>query len=235
MKSVSTRLSQSDLVSLLLVSPWLHRTLISYPSLWLVIDLREMNNVGDQLIAALSLLRYQHVKQINLEMAKGGCSVIFVKKPMSKPRTNRSTIDAHLVELLVICCVQNTKSPNVSPSQTVAMVKSWPSEHTLLVYSSKTAEKPFNWHASIVLEEICFKFSSDLPSLLQPPSWQHLKLVPSSHGFTANETRRHCSCSPWSYCRMPLSSIVAAGFILLPLYIFTNLALTQKPCAPCMS
>lgn len=33
---VSTRLSQRDLISLLLVSPWLHRTLVSYPSLWLV-------------------------------------------------------------------------------------------------------------------------------------------------------------------------------------------------------
>ena len=132
MKSVSTRLSQSDLVSLFLVSLWLHRTLISYPSFWLAIDLREMNNVGHRLIAALSLPRYQHVKQINLEMAKGGCFVIFVKKPMSKPRTNGSTVNAHLVELLVICCVQNKKSPNVSLSQTVTMVKSWPSEHTLI-------------------------------------------------------------------------------------------------------
>ena len=56
--------------SLLLVSHWLHRTLISYPSLWLAIDLREMNNARDRLIAALSLPRYQHVKQISLEFAQ---------------------------------------------------------------------------------------------------------------------------------------------------------------------
>ncbi|KAK8562038.1 hypothetical protein V6N12_049091 [Hibiscus sabdariffa] len=70
MKIVSTRLSQRDLISLLLLSPWLHRTLISYPSLWLSIDLREMNNAGDRLIAALSLPRYQHVKQLSLEFAQ---------------------------------------------------------------------------------------------------------------------------------------------------------------------
>ncbi|KAK8590261.1 hypothetical protein V6N13_089024 [Hibiscus sabdariffa] len=70
MKIVSTRLSQRDLISLLLLSPWLHRTLISYPSLWLSIDLREMNKAGDRLIAALSLPRYQHVKQLSLEFAQ---------------------------------------------------------------------------------------------------------------------------------------------------------------------
>ncbi|XVE96168.1 hypothetical protein REPUB_Repub02eG0198400 [Reevesia pubescens] len=70
MKIVSTRLSQRDLISLLLVSPWLHRTLISYPSLWLAIDLREMNNAGHRLIATLSLPRYLHVKQISLEFAQ---------------------------------------------------------------------------------------------------------------------------------------------------------------------
>ncbi|KAG8646899.1 F-box protein At3g58530 isoform X3 [Manihot esculenta] len=70
MKIVSTKLPQRDLVSLLLVSPWLHRTLISYPSLWLVLDFREMNKAGDRLTAALSLSRYQHVKQINLEFAQ---------------------------------------------------------------------------------------------------------------------------------------------------------------------
>ncbi|EOY09588.1 RNI-like superfamily protein isoform 4, partial [Theobroma cacao] len=70
MKIVSTRLPQRDLISLLLVSPWLHRTLLSSPSLWLAIDLREMNNAGDRLIAAVSLPRYQHVKQISLEFAR---------------------------------------------------------------------------------------------------------------------------------------------------------------------
>lgn len=36
MRIVSTRLPQRDLISLLLVSPWLYRTLVSYPSIWLV-------------------------------------------------------------------------------------------------------------------------------------------------------------------------------------------------------
>ncbi|KAH0971879.1 hypothetical protein GBA52_024035 [Prunus armeniaca] len=70
LKIVSSRLSQRDLVSLLLVSPWLNGTLVSYPSLWLLLDLREMNNAGNRLIAALSLPRYRHVKQINLEFAQ---------------------------------------------------------------------------------------------------------------------------------------------------------------------
>lgn len=35
-KIVCARLPQRDLVALLLASPWLHRTLASYPSLWLV-------------------------------------------------------------------------------------------------------------------------------------------------------------------------------------------------------
>uniref|UniRef100_M4CT59 F-box domain-containing protein n=1 Tax=Brassica campestris TaxID=3711 RepID=M4CT59_BRACM len=55
MRIVSTRLPQRDLISLLLVSPWLYRTLVSYPSIWLNIDLRERTNAGDRLLAALSL------------------------------------------------------------------------------------------------------------------------------------------------------------------------------------
>ncbi|XP_065857214.1 F-box protein At3g58530 isoform X1 [Euphorbia lathyris] len=70
MKIVSTRLPQRDLISLLLVSPWLHRTLISHPSLWLVLDFREMNKAGDILVAALSLSRYHNLKHINLEFAQ---------------------------------------------------------------------------------------------------------------------------------------------------------------------
>ncbi|KAJ0028512.1 hypothetical protein Pint_36350 [Pistacia integerrima] len=70
MRIVSSRLPQRDLISLLLVSPSLHRTLLSYSSLWLVIDLREMNNAGNRLMAALSMPRYQNVKQINLEFAQ---------------------------------------------------------------------------------------------------------------------------------------------------------------------
>ncbi|CAA0387236.1 unnamed protein product [Arabidopsis thaliana] len=71
MRLVSTRLPQTDLISLLLVSPWLYRTLISYPSIWLTINLREMTNAGDRLLAALSLPRYRQVKHINLEFAQG--------------------------------------------------------------------------------------------------------------------------------------------------------------------
>jgi hypothetical protein len=86
LKIVSTRLAQRDLISLLLVSPWLHRTLVSHPSLWLVIlssfifllfsffymniglvcmisvfdfqvlDFSEMGNAGNRLVAALSLV-----------------------------------------------------------------------------------------------------------------------------------------------------------------------------------
>ncbi|KAB1222421.1 hypothetical protein CJ030_MR2G028749 [Morella rubra] len=70
LKIVSTRLPQRDLTSLLLVSPWILRTLVSYPSLWLVLDLREMGNAGNRLIAALSLPRYRYVKQIKLEFAQ---------------------------------------------------------------------------------------------------------------------------------------------------------------------
>ncbi|KAL6539875.1 hypothetical protein OROHE_011646 [Orobanche hederae] len=70
MRIVSTRLPQRDLISLLLVSPWIHRNLISHPSPWLVLDFHEMNNAGDRLVAALSLSRYQNVKHINLEFAR---------------------------------------------------------------------------------------------------------------------------------------------------------------------
>lgn len=70
MKIVSARLPQKDLISLLLVNSWLYHTLLSCSSLWLVINLREMLNAGDRLIAALSLSRYQHVKQIELEFAQ---------------------------------------------------------------------------------------------------------------------------------------------------------------------
>lgn len=70
MKIVSTKLPQRDLISLLLVSPWLYRTLTSFPPLWMALDFREMNKAGDRLIAATSLPRYQHVKEINLEFAQ---------------------------------------------------------------------------------------------------------------------------------------------------------------------
>ncbi|KAF7818919.1 F-box protein [Senna tora] len=69
-KLVCSRLSQRDLISLLLVSPWLRRTLISYSSLWQELIFREMNNAGNRLLAALSLPRYCSIKHINLEFAR---------------------------------------------------------------------------------------------------------------------------------------------------------------------
>lgn len=70
MKIVCTRLPQRDLISLLLVSPWIHGNLISHPSLWQVLDFHEMDMAGDRLVAALSLSRYQNVKRIKLEFAR---------------------------------------------------------------------------------------------------------------------------------------------------------------------
>lgn len=67
---VSSKLPQRDLISLLLVSPWLYRTLASIPSLWQILDFHEMSNAGNRLLAALSLPRYKDVKQINLEFAQ---------------------------------------------------------------------------------------------------------------------------------------------------------------------
>ncbi|KAK9065817.1 hypothetical protein SSX86_015218 [Deinandra increscens subsp. villosa] len=73
MKIISSRLRlpQRDIISLLLVSSSLNRTLVTSPSLWLVLDFHEMNNAGDRLLAALSLSRYHNVKQIILEFAQG--------------------------------------------------------------------------------------------------------------------------------------------------------------------
>ncbi|KAF5785683.1 putative leucine-rich repeat domain superfamily [Helianthus annuus] len=65
------RLPQPDIISLLLVSSSLNRTLLTSPSLWLLLDFHEMNNAGDRLIAALSLTRYHNVKHIILEFAQG--------------------------------------------------------------------------------------------------------------------------------------------------------------------
>ena len=86
LRIVGTRLPQRDLISLLLVSPWIHRTLVSCSSLWLVnlrsktfnqfdgkcfrcffviwvlifqvLDFRETNNAGNRLVAALSLVGF---------------------------------------------------------------------------------------------------------------------------------------------------------------------------------
>ncbi|XP_054824796.1 F-box protein At3g58530 isoform X3 [Prosopis cineraria] len=67
---VSSRSSQRDLISLLLVSPWIYRILTSASSLWQVLNFRERKIAGNRLIAALSLPRYRNVKQINLEFAQ---------------------------------------------------------------------------------------------------------------------------------------------------------------------
>ncbi|GAB2233084.1 hypothetical protein Droror1_Dr00002299 [Drosera rotundifolia] len=66
----STVLPQRDLITLLLLTPSLHRTLLSYPSLWQVIDLRERTKAGHRLVAAVALPRYRHVRQINLEFGQ---------------------------------------------------------------------------------------------------------------------------------------------------------------------
>ncbi|KAJ0982732.1 hypothetical protein J5N97_010987 [Dioscorea zingiberensis] len=67
---VSTRLSLRDLCSLLLVSSSCYHFLLSQPTLWEVLDLREMSRAGERLISALSLARYQNVKKISLEFAR---------------------------------------------------------------------------------------------------------------------------------------------------------------------
>ncbi|KAK7268205.1 hypothetical protein RIF29_20898 [Crotalaria pallida] len=68
--TLTLTLTHKDLVSLLLVSPWLHRTLVSSLPLWQSLSFRESNNAGNRLVAALSLPRYRYVKQIDLEFAR---------------------------------------------------------------------------------------------------------------------------------------------------------------------
>ncbi|GMH08224.1 hypothetical protein Nepgr_010064 [Nepenthes gracilis] len=70
LRVVSTRLPQRDLVSLMLVSHCLYRTLISYTSLWQILDFHEISNAGNRILSALSLPRYKHVRHINLEFAQ---------------------------------------------------------------------------------------------------------------------------------------------------------------------
>ncbi|XP_011622781.1 F-box protein At3g58530 isoform X5 [Amborella trichopoda] len=64
------RLGLRDLCTLLLLSPSCYHALLSHHHLWEVLDLHEMNNAGERLLAALSLPRYQHVKYLNLEFAQ---------------------------------------------------------------------------------------------------------------------------------------------------------------------
>ncbi|KAJ8464653.1 hypothetical protein OPV22_027205 [Ensete ventricosum] len=70
MAIVSPRLPQRDVYSLLMASPWCYHALLSVPTLWEVLDLHEMSKAGERLISALSLVRYEHIKKINLEFAQ---------------------------------------------------------------------------------------------------------------------------------------------------------------------
>eukprot|EP01018_Ginkgo_biloba_P018152 Gb_12010 [translate_table: standard] len=67
---ISTSLPRRDVCALLRVSPWCRQLLESHHLLWKVLDLHEMNKAGDRLIAALSLVRYKNVEEINLEFAQ---------------------------------------------------------------------------------------------------------------------------------------------------------------------
>uniref|UniRef100_A0ACD5Z554 Uncharacterized protein n=2 Tax=Avena sativa TaxID=4498 RepID=A0ACD5Z554_AVESA len=70
MELVSPRLPQRDACALLSLSPWCHRALTANPKLWEVLDLHETKKAGEQLISALSLARYRHLKVVNLEFAQ---------------------------------------------------------------------------------------------------------------------------------------------------------------------
>ncbi|KAK7345181.1 hypothetical protein VNO77_15735 [Canavalia gladiata] len=96
-------LSHTHLVSLLLVSPSLHRTLLSCQPLWQSLNLRELNNAGNRLIGALSLPRYRYVKQINLEFA-------------------RDVEDAHLILIKDKCfdSLQSLESLNLNGCQKIS-------------------------------------------------------------------------------------------------------------------
>lgn len=96
-------LSHTNLVSLLLVSPSLHRTLLCSQPLWQSLNFRELNNAGNRLIAALSLPRYCNVKQINLEFA-------------------RDVEDAHLILIMDKCfnSLQSLESLNLNGCQKIS-------------------------------------------------------------------------------------------------------------------
>ncbi|XP_074559411.1 F-box protein At3g58530 isoform X1 [Curcuma longa] len=70
MTIVSPMLAQRDVYSLLLVSPWCYRALLSVSTIWEVLDLHEMTKAGERLRSALLLEQYQLVKKINLEFAQ---------------------------------------------------------------------------------------------------------------------------------------------------------------------
>ncbi|GAA0169801.1 hypothetical protein LIER_24202 [Lithospermum erythrorhizon] len=65
------KLPQRDLVSLLFVNRMVHNTLVCSFTLWQTLNLRLMNNAGDRLLSALTLIRYHNVEHIDLASAKG--------------------------------------------------------------------------------------------------------------------------------------------------------------------
>ncbi|CAM6072893.1 unnamed protein product [Sphagnum tenellum] len=68
---VSLYLGQRDVCALLCVSASCHRQLAAHAPVCKVLDLQGRNTAGERLVAALSLLRYQNVEEINLEFAQG--------------------------------------------------------------------------------------------------------------------------------------------------------------------
>ncbi|KAI4378496.1 hypothetical protein MLD38_015967 [Melastoma candidum] len=96
MKIVCSRslLRQQDLITLLLVSSSINRTLLAARSLWQAIELREMSGAGVRLIHALSLPRYGRVKHVDLEFARDVEDSLF--------ETIKTRFDACLKDLEVL-------------------------------------------------------------------------------------------------------------------------------------
>lgn len=109
-------LSHINLVSLLLVSPSLYRTLLSCQPLWQSLNFREVNNAGNRLIAALSLPRYCNVKQINLEFARDveDSHLILIKDKCFNPLQSLESLNLNGcqkisdtgIEAITSCCPQ---------------------------------------------------------------------------------------------------------------------------------
>ncbi|KAL5067470.1 hypothetical protein RYX36_018357 [Vicia faba] len=112
----SLTLTHPDLVSLLLVSPFLYRTLLSSQPLWQLLNFRESNNAGNRLIAALSLPRYLHVKEINLEFARDieDTHLILIKQKCFDSLRSLESLNLNVcqkisdtgIEAITSCCPQ---------------------------------------------------------------------------------------------------------------------------------
>ncbi|XP_042402786.1 F-box protein At3g58530-like isoform X3 [Zingiber officinale] len=73
MTIVSPMLAQRDVYSLLLVSPWCYRALLSVSTIWEALDLHEMSKAGERLRSALLLGKvFQGLQHLNLN----GCQKI---------------------------------------------------------------------------------------------------------------------------------------------------------------